>query len=327
MTAALPDRIVAQAGRWAAAAATLAGGPRLSILIFHRVLRDPDPIFPAELDAARFDRLMSLVARMFHVLPLERAVALLADGELPPRALAITFDDGYADNHDVALPILQRLGLNATFFVATAFTNGGRMWNDTVIECLRRTQCVCVDLSDFGLTELPTASASDRRAAIERLLPLIKYQVPEQRQPLLQRLHKLCGHPALPEDLMMSADALRTLRRADMGVGAHTVHHPILCTLPDAQAEAEMADSRTQLEATIDEPVTLFAYPNGQPGVDFDDRHEAMARRLGFAAAVSTQRGVSRPGDDLFRLRRYTPWEVATPRWAARLVLQHLRSK
>lgn len=326
MTLALPDRLLAGAGRGLAAAATLAGGPRLSILIFHRVLREPDPIFPAELDARRFARLMAIVARSFHVLPLDEAAARLDRGELPPRALAITFDDGYADNHDVALPILRELGLNATFFIATAFTDGGRMWNDTVIECLRATRAETVDLSEFGLGPMATTTAAQRRAAIQRLLPVVKYQVPEQREPMLQRLHVLCGTPELPQGLMMDTGQLRALHRAGMRIGAHTVHHPILCTLPDDVAEAEIAGSRDRLQAELDAPVTLFAYPNGQPGVDFDDRHVAIARRLGFAAAVSTQRGVSRRGDDLFRLRRYTPWETGALRWTARLVQQHLRA-
>lgn len=319
----LHDHAVALAGR---AAASVAVGPRLSILIFHRVLREPDPIFPGELDAARFERLMAVVARTFRVLPLDQAVSLLASDQLPSRALSITFDDGYADNHDVAMPILQRLGINATFFVATGFIDGGCMWNDTVIECLRGTRADGLDLTDFGLSLLPTASARERRVVIDRLLPLVKYQVPEMREPMLQRLHEICGRPKLPGKLMMGADELRALCRAGMLLGAHTVRHPILCTLPDHAAEVEIAASRAQLEAVIDKPVALFAYPNGQPGVDFDDRHVAMARRLGFAAAVSTLQGVSRPGDDLFRLRRYTPWDADTLRWTARLVARHILS-
>src|SRR5436305_15020348 len=87
------------------------GGPRgrLSIMIFHRVLPAPDPLRPSEPDAARFEAEMRNVARWFNVVALGRAVQGLKDGSLPARALAVTFDDGYADNHDVALPILRRL--------------------------------------------------------------------------------------------------------------------------------------------------------------------------------------------------------------------------
>lgn len=325
MTVPVADRCLAAAGRLATGASGMVGGPRLSILILHRVLPEPDPIFPAELDARRFERLMAMVARTFRVLPLHRAASMLADGSLPSRALSITFDDGYADNCSIATPILAREGLEATFFVATSFIDGGRMWNDTAIECLRRTTASSVDLGDFGLGRMPTGSARERRQAIEKVLPIVKYQVPAERAKSLERLHALCGHPALPDDLMMSTGQLRALRRAGMTVGAHTVNHPILRTLPDDVAEAEIADSRSWLEAQLDAPVRLFAYPNGRPDVDFDDRHAAMVRRLGFDAAVSTQQGPARPGDNPFKLRRYTPWEVSVPRWTARLVQSHLR--
>ena len=110
---------------------------RLSVLIFHRVLPEPDPLFPDEMHARRFDVLCGWLTSWFKVLPLDEAVARLKAGTLPARAVCITFDDGYADNHHVALPILRRHGLVATFFIATGFLDGGRMWNDTVIEAIR----------------------------------------------------------------------------------------------------------------------------------------------------------------------------------------------
>ncbi len=326
MTVSIVDVCAATAGRLACGLASVIGGPRLSILIFHRVLAQPDALFPKEGDAQRFDRLMALVARTFRVLPLELAAAQLARRELPARALAITFDDGYADNHDVALPILQRHGLTATFFVSTGFLDGGRMWNDTVIECLRRTTVTEVDLRDFGLPVLPLHTAAQRRAAIDQLLPMIKYKPPSEREPLLRRLHGLCGAPALPTDLMMRGDQVCALRGAGMGIGAHTVQHPILCSLPDDEAEREIAAGRAQLEALINAPVTTFAYPNGKPGRDYDERHALMVKRLGFAAAVSTETGVSRADDDLHQLKRYAPWDRTPLRWHSRLVMHHVRA-
>jgi peptidoglycan/xylan/chitin deacetylase (PgdA/CDA1 family) len=325
MTSSFTDRGAALVGRAAGSIASMMGGSRLSILIFHRVLTEPDALFPGEIDARRFDRLMSLVAGSFCVLPLDRAIAQLSNGELPSRALSITFDDGYADNHDIALPILRRYGLSATFFLATGFLSGGRMWNDTVIECLRRTTSLKLDLRDFGLPEVAASSNGDRRAAIDILLPQIKYKTPSQREPLLRTLHRLCGEPQLPEKPMMDAEQVRALRRTGMVIGAHTVNHPILCSLTDLEAEREIADGRADLEAVLDEPVSLFAYPNGRLGPDYDERHAKMVERLGFSAAVSTEMGVSRVGDNTYQLRRFTPWDRAPWRWHARLLAHHVR--
>ena len=126
--------------------ASSTGDPKLSILIFHRVLPETDPLFPDEPDARRFDQVMGWVKTWFNVMPLDAAVDALKKRNLPARAMAITFDDGYADNRTTALPILKRHGLSATFFIATGYLNGGRMWNDTVIESIRKSQAKSLEL-------------------------------------------------------------------------------------------------------------------------------------------------------------------------------------
>jgi peptidoglycan/xylan/chitin deacetylase (PgdA/CDA1 family) len=100
---------------------------RLSILIFHRVLARPDPLSPDEPDVVEFEAQMRWVRSWFNVLPLGAAIDRLYAGTIPPRALAITFDDGYADNEELAAPILARLGLSATFFISTGYLGGGIM--------------------------------------------------------------------------------------------------------------------------------------------------------------------------------------------------------
>jgi peptidoglycan/xylan/chitin deacetylase (PgdA/CDA1 family) len=302
-------------------------GPRLSILIFHRVLPSPDPLFPSEVDAVRFDRMMATVSRAFRVLPLAEAVRLMGESRLPPRALAITFDDGYADNQDIALPILQRHSLPATFFVATGFLDGGRMWNDTVIECIRHTTRASIDVEELGVSGLPTASVAERRAAISRLIPLIKYKDLAGREPVLAALHKACGRPTLPDTLMMRSAQVRALHAAGMEIGAHTVNHPILTALPDAEARQEISKGRDALQQLVQAPVVTFAYPNGRPGTDYDRRHVAMARDLGFQQAVTTAVGVASDGDDIYQLPRFTPWDTALPKWTLRLLLNQRNAR
>ncbi len=308
------------------AAERLGNGPRLSVLIFHRVHAVEDPLFSREITAERFDQMMALVSRGFRVLDLERAARDLAAGRLPSRAIAITFDDGYADNHDIALPILKKHGLPATFFVATGFLDGGRMWNDTVIECLRRCTKRTVDLHSLGLPALSLETPLQRRAAIDRVLPVIKYLPLAQRESALRTVHDACGHPKLPNNLMMTRAQVRALAEAGMSIGAHTVNHPILCKQDDAAAEDEIVRGRADLEAVTGKPVSLFAYPNGRPGQDYVEVHVEMVRRLGFVATASTATGVSRSGDDLHQLRRFTPWYPRPWRWFTALSLHHARN-
>ena len=279
--------------------------PRLSILIYHRVLAQPDPLFPGEVDAVAFDRHMSLLKRCFKVMPLLKAVRLLEQGRLPRRAACITFDDGYADNAQVALPILQRHGLCATFFIATGFLDGGHMWNDRVIALVRGAAGDCLNLLEHGLGCFDVTSLSMRRRTIAALLGALKYLAPEQRLELVQRI---CG-PSASGDVMMSSKQVLALHRAGMEIGAHTVSHPILARISDLTARTEIRQGRDQLERIIDDAVPLFAYPNGKPGDDYGNNHVEIVRQLGFQAAVATTWGAASSTADRFQLPRFTPWD------------------
>ncbi len=294
---------------------------RLSVLIFHRVLPRPDPLFPGEIDAAGFDAICGWVKGWFNVLALDDAARRLREGSLPERALAITFDDGYADNHDVALPILQRHGLPATFFIATGFLDGGRMWNDTVIESIRRTPLPRVDLRgvcgmDLGVHALE--SLEGRRVVIDRVIGGIKYMKPDERQAVVDTIADR-AETLLPDDLMMTSEQVRGLHRAGMQIGGHTVSHPILARLERRAARDEIEVGKTTLEALIAEPVRLFAYPNGKPVEDYTGEAVSLAKELGFDAAVSTAWGAASATADPFQLPRFTPWDRTKLRFGARL--------
>lgn len=293
-------------------------GGRLSILIFHRVHRVIDPLFPGEPDALWFDAMLGWVKSWFNVLSLDEAVARLKAGTLPSRAAAITFDDGYADNYHIALPLLKKHGLSATVFVATGFLDGGIMWNDAVIEMVRQVRGPELDLEDLGLGIHRVETTQDRQNTINTLISRIKYLEFQPRLDLVKR----CTEKAqcvLPNDLMMTSEELRSLRRAGIGVGAHTVHHPILARLPSNDAWEEIWGSKEQLEEILSEPVSLFAYPNGRPEQDYLPDHAQMVREAGFSAAVSTSWGVADRRHDQYQLPRFTPWDRAEFRFGLRL--------
>ena len=280
---------------------------RLSIFVYHRVLPRPDALFPDEGDAEAFDRHMKQLASCFNVIPLSDAIRGLSREKLPPRAACITFDDGYADNAEIALPILQKYGVHATFFVASGFLNGGRMWNDTVIELVRRAPGAILDLSDINLGQFEIGSAAQRRQAIDRLLGELKYMPMKSRQTSVEAMCALV--PVVPAaNLMMTSEQVRVLHRAGMEIGGHTASHPILAKMENDAAHAEIIQGKEMLEDIIRAPVRLFAYPNGKPGQDYFPAHVSMLRELGFDGAVSTAHGAARRDSDPYQLPRFTPW-------------------
>lgn len=298
-------------------------GSKLSILNYHRVHRERDLINPNEVDAAAFTWQMKLVSNNFNVLPLTDAVSLLRAGKLPARSLCITFDDGYADNAEIALPILQQFGLTATFFVATDYLDGGRMWNDTVIEAIRCMPSGLLDLSELDLGQCQLDSWEERQHCFQSIINKIKHLSQDKRKLLTEQLADRAP-TELPDNLMMTAGQVSQLSLAGMEIGGHTASHPILATLNREQAKNEILAGKERLEKIIGKPLRLFAYPNGKPGKDYLPEHVELTRELGFEGAVSTQWGVSCSSTDLYQLCRFTPWDNTPAKFMLRLIKNYL---
>ncbi|MEO1594053.1 MAG: polysaccharide deacetylase family protein [Pseudomonadota bacterium] len=295
-------------------------GNRLTVLIYHRVHESHDAFTQDDVDAATFDWQLGVLRRYFRVMPLDEAVAALYGGApLPRGAVAITFDDGYRDNHDVALPLLQKHGLTATFFVATGFLDGGIMWNDVIIESLRRTARESLDLDLLALGVQPTGTPEARNVLAKRIIGRVKHEPPEQRLEHVTHLAATAGVTP-PADLMMSTAQVRAMAHAGMQIGAHTVSHPILCKTDDGAARDEIHESRSVLEAITGGAITGFAYPNGRPGDDYTERDVALVKALGFDYAMSTRWDVADRRSDRFALPRVNPWDATALRWMLRII-------
>jgi peptidoglycan/xylan/chitin deacetylase (PgdA/CDA1 family) len=261
----------------------------------------------------------------FSVLPLDEAARRLASGTLPDRAAAISFDDGYADNATIALPILREHQVAAAFFVATGFLDGGRMWNDTIIEAVRGCRLSRLDLDDIGLGAHAMTTPGERRIAIENLIAAAKYLPPATRASVADSITDRAGVRP-PTDLMMTGDQVRAMRQAGMQIGAHTVSHPILTQLASEDARREMSESKARLETILEEKVSLFAYPNGKRGQDYSGEHCALARDVGFEAAFTTAPAAARTGCDIMQVPRFTPWDRSRFRFGTRLALNLRRA-
>jgi peptidoglycan/xylan/chitin deacetylase (PgdA/CDA1 family) len=299
------------------------GKQRLSILIFHRVLPGHDPLRPDEPTVEEFDWQMRLLRKHFNPMPLAEGVDRLQSGDLPDNAICVTFDDGYADNERYAMPILKKYRVPATVFVSTGFLNGGRMWNDTIIEVVRHFRQPSLDLRDIGLGCYTMGSNAQRRDAIASIIQEIRHRDPSVRRNLTTEIEK--HGSMLPNDLMMSDQQVCSLVRNDIAVGAHTVTHPILASISSEIARREIQDSKVYLEELVQLPVDVFAYPNGRPDTDYRPEHRDMVKELGFKAAVSTHWGVGTPQSDRLQLPRFTPWDRQEFKFSVRLLASYRR--
>ncbi|HNP62614.1 MAG TPA: polysaccharide deacetylase family protein [Woeseiaceae bacterium] len=289
----------------------------LIILTYHRVLDAPDALQPGEISTDFFADQMRCLSRYFNVLPLLDGCRQLSGGTLPPRAVSITFDDGYADNYRNAWPVLKQFDLPATVFVATGFLDGGRMWNDTVIECIRRIPGTEIDLRDLGLGCHVAKDDAQRVAAIHDVILRLKYLEPGVRNAKAATLAEKASSP-VPDDLMLEIRQVKELSRSGIEIGAHTITHPILRSTEIGTAREEIVGGKRRLEEIVGSDVRSFAYPNGKPGVDYDPAHVELVREAGFECAVSTTHGAATASSDIWQLPRIGPWAESTLRFGLR---------
>jgi peptidoglycan/xylan/chitin deacetylase (PgdA/CDA1 family) len=226
---------------------------------------------------------------------------------LPARAAIISFDDGYRDNLEVALPLLLERRVPAVFFVATAFNDGSAMFNDRIGFAVRDSKRAELDLRWHPGGPIRIDSISAKVAAVERLITAVKYQPPELRDARTQSIVDAAGADA-PTGLMMTPAELQKLAAAGMTIGGHTRHHPILRALSPERAMSEIQGGRSDLADLTGLKPLLFAYPNGRRGQDYDVEHIEMVRQSGYQFAFCTHPGFSNLRTDPFELRRFTPW-------------------
>ena len=285
---------------------------QLNILCYHRIL-------PAAAKAAYFcpDLVVTpeafrshckTLAEFYQVLPLAEAVAALKQTNAkeagssktgPDKPIVVlTFDDGYVDNLKFAAPILAELQQRATFFVVSELVGTDTPpWYDLVARCVldlaQREEGCQADGSPIEL-----AQGSSPVEVVEGA----KAFSPEQRKLLVERLCERLG--AAPQfaaqDLVMNAEQIRKLHQQGHEIGSHSVSHEILPLLNDADLELEIQQSKQQLEAVTQKPLSSFCYPNG----DFDQRCLALVEKHGYQQAVTTVNGANQCTAAAFTLKR-----------------------
>jgi peptidoglycan/xylan/chitin deacetylase (PgdA/CDA1 family) len=301
-------------------------GPRKGlILLYHRVAqprRDPQLLAVAP---DRFEAHLAMLLRRTNVMRLSEMVGRVAAGKpLPRRAVAITFDDGYADNVRAAEPLLVAAKIPATLFVATGYVETGRpYWWDAVDTAILGSPLPsCLELPfpagprSWSITDEPIAhdawnvlsgaAPGSRRAAYVAIMPAVKALDPPARERVLDVLRRACGDDLAGEPdarPMTQQNVAEVDRRGTIEVGAHTVDHPQLSLLDAARQDNEIAKSARSVAQWTGHPPALFAYPYGSTADYNADSVEAV-KHAGFGAACSNFPGLVSATTSAFELPR-----------------------
>lgn len=300
---------------------SISSNKKLFILMYHRVLNAPDLMDLGALTVNDFIWQMQLLSEYFNVLPLSDALDGLKNNTLPSKSVCITFDDGYADNYITALPVLLRYKLPATFFMTSAFLEGGLMWNDRVKESLRIIQDNELNLINFNLDNYDISSPAKKAYCSNVIISKIKYFPDDKKEECIQFIESLADK--LPDNIMMSVSQLKKLYRSGMEIGGHTVTHPILANLSDVEVKKEIYENKATLENILNTSLRYFAYPNGKIEYDYLLKHIDVVKECGYQAAFSTQWAVADQSSDIWQMPRCMPCETTPFRFMLRMAYMY----
>ena len=283
------------------------------ILMYHRVADVRVDPWDLAVHPARFDEQMDVVSRTRMPVPIDWLVGEISAGRRPQKAVAVTFDDGYLDVLRAAKPVLEKHDVPATMFLTTGTLGAPYgFWWDRLSEAVL-TVSAAPDRMRLSFAEV---SARDRHELHLALWRTIRVLGPTERERAVDEVAHALGTAELPRAPVMNRDEVRELATGGLvTIGAHSVSHPSLPSLSDAEQQREMEESRNVVEDIVGEPVRRFAYPFG----DFDERAERLARTVGFDFAVSTLPGVAVSRRELFRLPRYAVGNWGGERFEAAL--------
>jgi peptidoglycan/xylan/chitin deacetylase (PgdA/CDA1 family) len=284
------------------------------ILRYHSV-SGADGSGPVHLDpslcipASAFAQQMRFIRNHYTPVSLDHLFeAIKQNRPFPPRAVAITFDDGYRDNYSEALPILQEYGISATFYITAGCVEArDLLWTSKLRYYFMATRELVLQLRHPVAQVLDLSSPASRQAAYAHTVALIKStgrrcggdEVFQEVEAALQvtNLTPL-------RDSMLSWEEIREMSQAGMLIGAHTLTHPNLPGLHPDAAEAEVAGSKALIEERANVAVNHFAYPNGRGVSHFNDTVREIVQQAGFLTSTTSISGSVHPTDDLFTLRR-----------------------
>lgn len=294
----------------------------LVIIRHHRVYGvEERPLYRLGVSEAVLRAQLSLLARRGLVpVTVSQGLARLASGE-PCRTVAMSFDDGYADNVRRALPLLAVAGARATFFLTAGLIEERRApWWDELVHLLVATRAARLE-HDGRIHEL--ADEAGRGRTLRALLPAFRVSSVDQRT-LLDDLARRLGVANHAPCELATWEECGVLRTAGMEVGAHTLTHPFLSTLPAAGQQAEIGGSFELIERRLGVRPHGFAYPGG----DHNAASVVAAHAAGATWAVTTRAGENRAGAPAFELLRRGLSEGAClgpgGRFSARLMLAEL---
>lgn len=288
--------------------------PRRAVILTYHSVRpnvesDADWIGPGITHtSAVFDRQMELLSRKFTPISLDDILLFVkGEKELSGWPVAITFDDGFLDNVEIAAPVLDRYGIRAAFYLTSGLIGTSQSpWYSRVRHAMLTTKRNSWQ-SSLQQQMFDLSSATARDAALLAAYEACAHLVKDAQSGAVSTIEReLDVEEVLPERrLMMNWDETKLLQRAGHVVGSHTVTHPNVAHVKrDDDLRDELAESKRVIEQQIGHLVAHFSYPHPALTPQWNERTIAATREAGYTSAVTTTRGPVHKGANPLALKR-----------------------
>ena len=258
--------------------------------------------FSAGIGARQFEAHLRLITRWFKPIPMaEMGWAVAQKKALPDKAVALTFDDGYRDNYEVAYPLLKRYGVPASFFVCPGLIDSHQgFWWDEIYALVEKTTATELDVEKLiqgsGLPSghhngvLSLLTGQQKISAGESLVAQGKQMSPHMLTIFLERLNETLGAQVdsnLQKQTLMNWDEIREMHHDGMEIGSHTMTHPMLTQVSESVMRTELSEARVRLSEVLGTAPAGFVYPSGA----FSASARNIVREAGHIYACTSQSG------------------------------------
>ena len=302
------------------------------ILGYHRITDYRSDPYSICVTPKNFADHLAIISKNARPIKLQSLVEALIDGRVPPRTVVITLDDGYADNLHIAKPLLARYEVPATVFITSGYL-GREFWWDRLDRILPGPAMLPKQLSltiggivhrlqaaSPGGRKWEQSAAAWRQRSLSWLYGLLQPMIEGERQEVMEQIRFWPGavtHDDSPR-ILLSPDELRSLaQEALVEIGAHSVSHPNLASLPVPDQKAEIQGCKNKLEKILNRPVNSFAYPHGS----LSDATVTAVRDAGYSCACTSSNDIVWSRSNCYQLPRFWPTDcngASFARWLGR---------
>jgi peptidoglycan/xylan/chitin deacetylase (PgdA/CDA1 family) len=278
----------------------------LGVLMYHRFSRTATA---DKISADEFAAHLEYLSKHAHVLSLNEVVDTIGKGtSLQPNATVITIDDGYADAFGIAFPLLRKFQMPATVYAVTDFLDGKCwLWTDLMRFVLTKTvvENVLIEFADGDKVETKLNGKQSRLETANRINARLKKMSNELKDSKIKEIAQTLK-VEIPETptgdfAPVSWEQAREMDAGNVQIESHTVTHPILTNISQAELDDELQISKARLETQLDKSVRHFCYPNGI----LDESVEKAVRRAGYSSATTTEYGFNAKQTNRFALKRF----------------------